>query len=123
MSISGSTVGGSAPTGSALDPWLHTKVITVTFTVKNNGTVAGHEIPQLYSSPPASIQSAPKNLKGFDSIYLSPGESKSVSIQLSRYDLSFWEVVSQRWKVPSGTHGISVGASSRDIRLTGSFTV
>ncbi|KAG6911800.1 hypothetical protein DXG01_000047 [Tephrocybe rancida] len=123
ISISGSTVGGTAPTGSALDSWLHTKVVTVTFTVQNNGTIAGHEIPQLYTTPPTSTQSAPKNLKGFDSIYLTPGQSKTVTMQLSRYDLSFWEVVSQRWTVPSGTHGISVGASSRDIRLTGSFTV
>ncbi|KAH0590484.1 hypothetical protein H2248_000632 [Termitomyces sp. 'cryptogamus'] len=123
MSISGSTVGGSAPTGSALDPWLHTKVITITFTVQNNGTVAGHEIPQLYTTPPAVIQSAPKNLKGFDSIYLAPGQSKTATMQLSRYDISFWDVLSQRWKVPTGTHGISIGASSRDIRLTGSFMV
>ncbi|KAF8078406.1 beta-glucosidase, partial [Lyophyllum atratum] len=123
LSISGSTAGGSAPTGSALDPWLHTKVITVTFSINNSGAVAGHEIPQLYTTPPTSIQSAPKNLKGFDSVYLTPGQSKTVTMQLSRYDLSFWNVVSQRWQVPAGTHGISIGASSRDIRLTGSMTV
>ncbi|KAF5377564.1 hypothetical protein D9615_005221 [Tricholomella constricta] len=123
LSISGSTAGGSAPTGSALDPWLHTKVITVTFTIKNSGSVAGHEIPQLYTALPASANAAPKNLKGFDSIYLTPGQSKTVTLKLSRYDLSFWNVVPQRWQVPIGTHGISIGASSRDIRLTGSFTV
>ncbi|KAG6850321.1 hypothetical protein H0H93_014896 [Arthromyces matolae] len=88
--ITGSTEGGSAPTGSALDSWLHTNVITVSFTLKNNGTVAGHEIPQLYTTPPASIGAAPKNLKGFDSIFLGPGQGQTVTLQLSRYDLSFW---------------------------------
>ncbi|TFK40959.1 glycoside hydrolase family 3 protein [Crucibulum laeve] len=124
LTITGSVSGGSAPSGpgSSLDPWLHTKVITATFTLKNNGTVAGHEIPQLYISPPASANSAPRNLKGFDSIYLTPGQSTTVSLQLSRYDLSIWNVVTQRWQIPSGATGILVGASSRDIRLTGSVT-
>ncbi|KAG5652918.1 hypothetical protein H0H81_003118 [Sphagnurus paluster] len=123
LTISGSTVGGTAPTGSALDPWLHTKVLTVTFTIKNSGAVGGHEIPQLYTTPPASANSPPKNLKGFDSVYIDPGQSKTVTIQLSRYDLSIWDVVAQRWRVPTGSHGISIGASSRDIRLTGTVTV
>lgn len=114
-------------------------MITVTFTIRNSGTVAGHEvrltseivililksvqIPQLYTAPPASTQSAPRNLRGFDSIYLTPGQSKVVTIQLSRYDLSIWNVVTQRWEVPTGSSGISVGASSRDIRLTSSLTI
>ena len=62
------------------------------------------------------------NLKGFDSIAITAGDSTTVTMQLSRFDLSIWNVVTQRYEVPSGTIGISVGASSRDIRLTGSFT-
>ncbi|KAF9457106.1 beta-glucosidase [Collybia nuda] len=123
LSISGSTSGGSAPTASALDPWLHTKVITISFTVKNSGTLSGNEVPQLYITLPASAQSAPKNLKGFDNINISAGQSKVVTMQLSRYDLAIWNVVTQRWSIPTGTIGLSVGASSRDVRLTGSFTV
>ncbi|KAJ7594941.1 beta-glucosidase [Mycena floridula] len=124
LSVSGSSGGGVAPTGpgSSLDPWLHTKVITVTFTVANNGTVAGYEIPQLYLTLPASANSAPKALKGFDSVFVSPGQSVSVTMQLSRFDLSIWDVVNQRWQIPAGTTSISIGASSRDIRLTGSIT-
>ncbi|KAF8898513.1 glycoside hydrolase family 3 protein [Infundibulicybe gibba] len=119
LSISGSTSGGTAPSGpgSSLDPWLHTKVITVTFTLQNSGT-----IPQLYISLPTSAQSAPRALKGFDSIFLTPGQSKTVTMQLSRYDLSTWNVATQRWQIPTGSTGISIGASSRDIRLTGSLT-
>ncbi|KAF9015366.1 glycoside hydrolase family 3 protein [Cyathus striatus] len=130
LTITGSVGDGTAPSGlgSSLDPWLHEKVITVSFSIKNNGTVAATvaevflKIPQLYITPPASANSAPMNLKGFDNVFLNPGESKLVTIQLSRYDLSVWDVASQSWKIPNGETGVSVGASSRDIRLTGSVT-
>ncbi|CAA7266631.1 unnamed protein product [Cyclocybe aegerita] len=124
LSVAGSADGGTAPSGpgSSLDPWLHEKVVTVTFTLANNGTVAGHEIPQLYIALPASTNSPPKSLKGFDSVYLTPGQSKTVTLELSRFDLSIWNVAAQRWQVPTGQTGILVGASSRDIRLTGSVT-
>ncbi len=80
------------------------------------------QIPQLYTSPPASAQSAPLNLHGFDSIFLAPGESTTVSLAFSRLDFSVWDVPSQSWQVAKGTTGISVGASSRDLRLKGSIT-
>ncbi|KAL4268064.1 glycosyl hydrolase 3 family protein [Pleurotus pulmonarius] len=123
LAISGSIGTGTAPSGpgSSLDPWLHEKVITVTFSLTNSGSVAGHEIPQLYITLPASAQSAPLSLKGFDSIFLAPNQSKTVTIELSRFDLSTWNVAAQRWQIPSGSIGVSVGASSRDIRLTGTI--
>jgi beta-glucosidase len=115
-------------------------VYKVTATIKNNGTVAGHEVtpvtrihfkrltafpkcPQLYISPPASAKSPPYLLKGFDSIFLLPGQSKTVTFNLSRYDLSVWDVIAQRWKVPSGITSVSVGASSRDLRLKGTIVL
>lgn len=79
------------------------------------------QIPQLYVSLPASTNSPPRVLKGFDSVFIAPGKSQVVTIQLSRFDVALWNVVQQRWQVPSGTIGISIGASSRDIRLSGSL--
>ncbi|KAI9057104.1 glycoside hydrolase family 3 protein [Trametes sanguinea] len=120
LHISGSTAGGTRQPmgpGSSLDPWLHDPVVTVSFTLQNTGRV-----PQLYTSPPASSQSAPFNLKGFDAVFLNPGESKTVTFQLSRYDFSTWDVVAQRWEVAKGVTGISVGASSRDLKLKGTIT-
>ncbi len=61
------------------------------------------------------------NLKGFDSIFLKAGQSTQVTLQLSRFDLSFWDLVTQRFEVPSVSMGLSVGASSRDIRLKSSI--
>ncbi|KAI0651675.1 beta-glucosidase [Trametes meyenii] len=120
LKIIGSTAGGMRQPigpGAALDPWLHDSVVTVTFTVTNNGT-----IPQLYTSPPASAKSAPFHLKGFDSVFLAPGESTTVTITLPRLAFSVWDVPSQSWQVAKGVTGISVGASSRDLRLKGSIT-
>ncbi|KAA1468626.1 glycoside hydrolase family 3 protein [Dentipellis sp. KUC8613] len=123
LTVTGSVGTGTPPSGpgSSLDPWLHDSVITVSFSLKNNGTVAGHESPQLYTSPPTSANAAPFNLKGFDNIFLEPGQSQVVSFNLSRYDLSFWNVANQRWEIPAGSTGVSVGASSRDLRLNGAI--
>lgn len=101
---------------------LHNPVVTVAFTLTNTGSMAGTEVPQLYTSPPASANQAPNNLKGFDAIFLQPEESKTVTFELSRYDFSYWDVVSQSWQIAKGQTGISVGASSRDLRLKGSIT-
>ncbi|KAJ8084258.1 hypothetical protein PM082_003026 [Marasmius tenuissimus] len=123
LSISGST-GGRTPTsgpGSSLDSGLHQKVVTVTFNVQNSGSVAGHEVPQLYITLPSSANAAPRNLKGFDSVFIAPGQSKSVSMQLSRFDFSVWNTNTQRWEIPSGQATIAIGASSRDIRLNGTI--
>lgn len=81
------------------------------------------QVPQLYLSPPETANSPPYLLKGFDNIYIAPGEFTNVTIPLSRYDLSIWDVVSQKWVIPSGTTGVTVGASSRDHRLTGSIEI
>ncbi|OJT11066.1 hypothetical protein TRAPUB_12437 [Trametes pubescens] len=125
LKVSGSTAGGTRQAigpGSALDPWLHDPVVTVTFTLTNTGSRAGTEVPQLYTSPPASANQAPFNLKGFDSVYLNPGETKTVTFQLSRYDFSVWNVVAQRWDIATGVTGLSVGSSSRNLKLKGSIT-
>ncbi|KAJ7491335.1 beta-glucosidase [Mycena galericulata] len=123
LTISGSTAGGSRQSGpgSSLDPWLHDPVVTVSFTVENNGTVAGNEVPQLYLTFPAAANTAPKNLKGFDNVFIGAGQSVSVSMTLSRFDFSTWNVVTQSWEIATGTTTISIGASSRDIRLTGTI--
>lgn len=125
LAITGSIGSGTTPSGpgTSVSSYLHTKVVTVTFTLSNTGSRAGIEIPQLYISPPASAGSPPYLLKGFDSVSLAAGASTTVTIQLSRFDFSVWDSASQRYIVPSGTHGITVGPSSRIRSLTGSLVV
>ena len=56
-----------------------------------------------------------------------PGETKEVSVTLdpnaSSRPFSYWNVNTNCWEVASGDFKVYVGASSRDIRLTGSLRV
>jgi len=86
---------------------------TVTFLVENRGAVAGTEIPQLYLHFPVNAGEPPSVLRWFSDVELQPGEGQNVTITLSRYDLSVWDVVNQSWMRASGTYSVSVGASSQ----------
>jgi beta-glucosidase len=68
---------------------------------------------------PVQAGEPPSVLRGFKDVDLQPGESKTVSIKLSRYDLSIWDVTGQSWMRAEGTYFLSVGTSSRDLRLKG----
>lgn len=46
-----------------------------------------------------------------------------MKFELRRRDISYWDVKAQKWAVAPGTYQVYVGASSRDLRLQGSFTV
>ncbi|KAM3439412.1 hypothetical protein MY4824_002687 [Beauveria thailandica] len=95
-------------------------VATVQASVINSGPVAGQEIAQLY----LGIPGAPlKQLRGFEKLGLEPGQSGKVTFELTKRDLSQWDVVLQKWVLQPGTYKIYVGASSRDIRLTGNIVV
>ena len=51
--------------------------ITFTVTVKNTGKKAGAEVAQLYISDlKSSVQRPAKELKGFEKVFLNPGEEK-----------------------------------------------
>ncbi|KAF9239470.1 glycoside hydrolase family 3 protein, partial [Melanogaster broomeanus] len=117
--------GGATPIaeGSTTALWLHMPAFQVTFNVKNTGKLYGGEIPQLYVHHPPSAMEPPSVLKGFTNVELAPDQTRRVSITLSRYDLSIWDVVRQGWAKPAGTIAFSVGASSRDFRLTGTIPV
>ncbi|KAK3312130.1 glycoside hydrolase superfamily [Apodospora peruviana] len=113
---------GTILSGGRADLWE--TVATVTATVTNSGSVQGAEVPQLYLTLPASAPSVPpKQLRGFAKLKLAPGASGTATFTLRRRDLSYWDVRTQNWIVPTGSFGVSLGASSRDIRLTGTFTV
>ncbi|KAL1589534.1 hypothetical protein WHR41_01606 [Cladosporium halotolerans] len=113
---------GSTAPGPGGVTGLFDTVATVTARIANNGTVAGAEVAQLYIGLPSSAPaSPPKQLRGFQKLNLAAGASGTVKFDIRRKDLSYWDVGSQAWKVPSGTFTVFVGASSRDIRLTGSF--
>ncbi|KAK7034732.1 hypothetical protein VNI00_012139 [Paramarasmius palmivorus] len=105
--------------GSSVAVWLHKPAFNVTFAVRNTGAQAGTEISQLYLNMPSSAGEPPSILKGFNHIEVSPGETKTVSILLSRYDVSIWDAGAQGWMKPEGEIGVTIGRSSRDGKLVG----
>ncbi|EPE10931.1 glycoside hydrolase family 3 protein [Ophiostoma piceae UAMH 11346] len=113
---------GAVVAGGKAD--LFETVATVTCKITNSGSVAGAEVPQLYLSLPTSSAPAapPKQLRGFDKVKLEAGTSGTVTFNLRRKDLSYWDVA-KGWVVPSGTFTVNIGASSRDLRLKGTFNV
>lgn len=99
-------------------------VASVSVTVKNEGEVDGAEVPQLYIGFPDVAEQPLRQLRGFERVDLvKDGGSESVRFELRRRDLSYWDVQAQEWALPKGRFEVFVGASSRDLRLTGEFTV
>ncbi|MEM8512513.1 beta-glucosidase [Massilia sp. MP_M2] len=94
----------------------------VRFTVGNTGKVAGAEVPQVYLTLPAAAAEPGKRMVGFDRIELAPGEQRVVQITVdgksSNRPFSIWDVKSSDWRIVNGEHMFTVGASSRDLRLT-----
>ena len=72
---------------------------TISFTVKNSGSVAGAEVPQLYLKFPDSAQEPPKQLKGFTKVKLDAGASTTVTFSLDDRSFSIWDVTTHAWKV------------------------
>ena len=106
------------------NPALWEALYTVSVDLKNTGSVNGATIPQLYISMPSSAPSTPpKQLRGFEKVFLEAGASEAVQFTLMRRDLSYWDIALQDWAVPSGEIGVNLGFSSRDIKLTGSMTI
>lgn len=91
--------------------------ITFTLTVKNTGDREGAEIVQLYISDKKSSLPRPvKELKGFQKVYLQPGEVKQVSFTIGTDALSFFDDGKHEWVAEPGQFEALVGASSTDIR-------
>ncbi len=89
----------------------------VSAAVKNTGSVPGAEVVQLYvSDVESSVERPVKELKGFEKVYLQPGESRKVQFTLDRRALSFFDADSHAWVAEPGEFRALVGTSSEDIR-------
>lgn len=87
----------------------------VSVAVKNTGSLGGAEVVQLYIAPPQDgIYRPVRELKGFEKVWLEPGETKCVEFTLDGRCFAVWQ---DGWKIPDGAYRIQIGASSRDIRL------
>ncbi|TVY94330.1 putative beta-glucosidase G [Lachnellula willkommii] len=107
------------------NPDLWASLLSAETTVSNTGPVVGSAVVQLYISFPRDTvpESTPvKVLRGFEKVRLGVGEKKSVAFDLTRRDVSFWDTVAQEWRLPEGEFEISIGFSSRDLRISKTAT-
>jgi len=96
---------------------------TVTATITNTGSVAGADVAQMYVGDPAASQDPPEQLKGFQRVSLSPGQSSTVTFPLTIHDLASWSPTDNQWEAQAGSYSISVGDSSASLPLTGSTSL
>lgn len=99
--------------------------LTVTLTVKNTGKTAGREVVQLYVSAPAGkLQKPEAELRAFAKTkLLQPGESQQISFELSPADLASFNTERTAWIADAGMYTVKAGASSLEIRQTGTFSL
>ncbi|XP_014550271.1 glycoside hydrolase family 3 protein [Bipolaris victoriae FI3] len=110
----------SAPVSQGGIESLWDVLVAVKAEITNTGLTSAPEVAQLYLGIPGAPA---KQLRGFEKMPLEAGESTTVSFGLTRRDLSVWDTVKQSWVLQKGNYMIYIGASSRDIRLSGSLTI
>lgn len=90
--------------------------IEICVDITNSGNRAGKEVVQMYVGDRTGTFGRPeKELKGFQKIYLEPGETKTVKMQVTDRDLSYYNTELGDWYAPSGRYEIMVGRASDDI--------
>jgi len=89
--------------------------------IKNIGGVDSDEVPQVYLSAPgdapAGVQFPVRALAAFDRVHLNAGEAKTVTLNVAPRQLQYWSTADGKWETATGKRTLSVGASSRDLRV------
>jgi beta-glucosidase len=95
--------------------------LDVSLKIANTGNVASDEVPQVYLNAPSQIpegvQFPVRALVAFDRIHLDAGEGKTVILHVARRQLEYWSTADSKWMRAAGSRTLSVGGSSRDLRL------
>lgn len=92
------------------------KSLKASITIKNTGEFDGEEVVQLYICDIAASVSRPvKELKGFQKIELTKGETKTVTFTITPDDLKFYNADLEHVWEP-GEFEIMIGGNSRDVK-------
>ncbi|KAA3657753.1 MAG: beta-glucosidase [Calditrichaeota bacterium] len=98
------------------------ETLEVTCAITNTGQMDADESVQLYIHDKKSlVEREVKALKGFTRVSLKAGESKIVIFKIDKSALSFYDEKAKKWVAEPGEFDVLIGASSRGIRLTGTF--
>ncbi|MDO5443300.1 MAG: fibronectin type III-like domain-contianing protein, partial [Bacteroidia bacterium] len=93
---------------------------TASITVTNTGKVAGKEAVQVYVSAPAGgLEKPEKELKTFAKTkLLQPGESQTLSFNVSAYELASFNQAANQWEAPAGNYAVQFAASVADVKAS-----
>jgi beta-glucosidase len=95
--------------------------LDVSVAIRNTGSQDADEVPQVYLSapqePPDGALFAPKTLVAFDRIRLKAGEAKRITLHVMPRQLQYWSIARREWATVRARRSVSVGPSSRDLRL------
>ena len=95
--------------------------LDVTVAIHNTGAAAGDEVPQVYLGAPSEIPDGVhftvRKLVAFDRVSIPAGESRTVTLHVPARQLEYWSTAAGKWIMAAGRRTVSVGASSRDLRL------
>lgn len=94
--------------------------------VTNKGPYPGSEVVQVYvHDPESSVQRPIRELKAFAKVHLDVDETKTITLMLNKYSLSFWSQEVSKWKAEAGEYVVIVAASSNphDEILRASFVL
>jgi beta-glucosidase len=98
--------------------WQQGGALRLSMKLTNTGPCDGAEVVQLYVGPRAASLPRPvKELKAFRKVFLRAGETSSVEFALPARALAYFCPESLCWRVDDGEYEISLGSSSRDLRL------
>lgn len=91
-----------------------------TITVTNAGKVAGREVVELYvAAPSGGLEKPSRELKAFAKTkLLAPGESETLAMKVSAYELASFNKEHSAWETAAGTYEVLFGSSVSDIRCT-----
>ncbi|MFA5257249.1 MAG: glycoside hydrolase family 3 C-terminal domain-containing protein, partial [Opitutales bacterium] len=96
---------------------------SVSIDVTNTGERAGAEVVQLYVGQDHPSEPRPmRELRGFGKVFLTPGQTQTVTIPLDYRSFRYWDEAANAWRADSDTFTICVGASSEDIRAKGTLS-
>jgi beta-glucosidase len=95
---------------------------TASVPVRDTGPRSGAEVLELYVGFPRAAGEPPGQLKAFGKVFLSPGQTRTVTLTLDRSSFSTWRQP-RGWTVIPGRYVIRVGTSSRDLLRQKGITV
>lgn len=88
------------------------ETLNVSVDLKNTGNYSGKEVVQLYIKDRfASVTRPVRELKGFEMVMLSPGETKTINFEISESLLKFY-TANETWESESGFFDIFIGTNS-----------